>query len=84
MKISKLNENSSTAMRFKLVEPKDKKSELRVDKPTAVVFDVFSDEDYDSAMESIKEIMLANGYNAEDLIYVKAPKRRDAKDDNSI
>ena len=68
MKINKLNESSSTAMKFKLVEPKDKKSELRVDKPTAVVLDVFSDEDY----------------SAEDLICVKAPKRRDAKDDNSI
>lgn len=78
MKISKLNESSSTAMRFKLVEPKDKKSELRVDKPTAVVFDDFSDEDYDSAKES------NNGYSAEDLICVKAPKRRDAKDDSNI
>lgn len=84
MKINRLNEGTSTTMKFKLVEPTDRKSELKVDKPTAVVFDVFSDEDYDSAMESIKEIMLANGYNAEDLIYVKAPKRRDAKDDNSI
>ena len=83
MKISKLNESSSTAMRFNLVEPTDRKSELKVDKPTAVVFNIFSDEDYDSAMESIKEIMLANGYSAEDLIYVKA-QRSDAKDDNSI
>ena len=78
MKINKLNECSSTAMRFNLVEPTDRKSELKVDKPTAVVFDVFSDEDYDSAKES------NNGYSAEDLIYVKAHKRRDAKDDNSI
>ena len=84
MKINRLNESSSTAMKFKLVEPTDRKSELKVDKPTAVVFDIFSDADYNSAVESIKEIMLANGYNAEDLIYVKAPKRRDAKDDNSI
>lgn len=83
MKINKLNESSSTAMRFNLVEPTDRKSELKVDKPTAVVFNIFSDEDYDSAMESIKEIMLANGYSAEDLIYVKA-QRSDAKDDNSI
>ena len=73
MKISKLNENSSTAMRFKLVEPKDKKSELRVYKPTAVVLDVFSDEDYDSAKES------NNGYSAEDLIYVQAPKKEGYK-----
>lgn len=77
MKINKLNECSSTAMRFKLVEPKDKKSELRVDKPTAVVFDVFSDEDYDSAKES------NNGYSAEDLIYMQEPKRRE-KNDNSL
>ncbi len=84
MKINKLNESSSTAMRFNLVEPTDRKSELKVDKPTAVAFDVFSDEDYDSAMESIKEIMLANGYSADDLISVKAPKRRDEKDDHSI
>ena len=83
MKINRLNEGTSTAMRFKLVEPTDRKSELRVDKPTAVVFDIFSDEDYDSAVESIKEIMLANGYNAEDLIYVQAPKRRE-KNDNSL
>ena len=68
MKINRLNESSSNAMRFKLVEPKDKKSELRVDKPTAVVFDDFSDEDY----------------SAEDLICVKAHKRRDAKDDSNI
>lgn len=78
MKINRLNESSSNAMRFKLVEPKDKKSELRVDKPTAVVFDDFSDEDYDSAKES------NNGYSAEDLICVNAPKRRDAKDDSNI
>ena len=68
MKINKLNECSSTAMRFNLVEPTDRKSELKVDKPTAVVFDVFSDEDY----------------SAEDLICVKAHKRRDAKDDSNI
>lgn len=78
MKINRLNESSSNAMRFKLVEPKDKKSELRVDKPTAVVFDVFSDEDYDSAKES------NNGYSAEDLICVNAPKRRDENHDNSL
>ena len=84
MKINRLNESSSTAMKFKLVESKEKKSELKVDKPTAVVFDIFSDEDYDSAMESIKEIMLANGYSAEDLICVKAPKRRDGNNDNNI
>ena len=33
MKINRLNESSSTAMKFKLVEPKDKKGELRVGKP---------------------------------------------------
>lgn len=77
MKISKLNESSSTAMRFNLVEPTDRKSELKVDKPTAVVFDVFSDEDYDSAKVS------NNGYSAEDLIYMQAPKRRE-KNDNSL
>ena len=78
MKINRLNESSSTAMKFKLVEPKDKKGELRVGKPTAVVLDVFSDEDYDSAKES------NNGYSAEDLICVKAPKRRDENHDNSL
>lgn len=77
MKINKLNESSSTAMRFNLVEPTDRKSALKVDKPTAVVFDVFSDEDYDSAKES------NNGYSAEDLICVN-PKRRDENHDNSL
>lgn len=36
MKINKLNESSSTAMKFSLVEPTDRKSELKVDKPTAI------------------------------------------------
>ena len=77
MKISKLNENNSNAMRFKLVDHTKDKSELKVDKPTAVVFDDFSDEDYDSAKES------NNGYSAEDLICVN-PKRRDENHDNSL
>ena len=83
MKINKLNESSSTAMRFKLVDHTKDKSELKVDKPTAVVFNIFSDADNKSAMVSIKEIMLANGYSAEDLICVN-PKRRDENHDNSL
>ena len=40
--------------------------------------ELISDEDYDSAKES------NNGYSAEDLICVNAPKRRDENHDNSL